>query len=243
MPPSEHKRFQETRWTLISRAGRDDEAATEALEELCQRYWFPIYAYVRLSGNKPEDAEDLTQDFFARFFTRRDFRQAKEGNGTFRSYVMRAVKNHLISAHLKATAQRRGGKMTIVSWDQTEAEVRLADVSADGASLGEIFDREWAVTLVTSVMERLRREYADANKSRYFNSLQEAIEGRPEGDFYSRAAKKLDLSDNAVRVAAHRLRVRYRALLRHEVAQLLDHPSEEEIEQEIHYLFKALLGA
>lgn len=215
----------------------------EALEELCQQYWFPVYAYVRRSGHDLQDAEDITQDFFARFFARGSFRRAEEGNGRFRSYVLGAVRNHLISAHHASVAERRGGKVRIVSLDQEEAEARLAEtVSFLQESLERQFDHEWALAVVEVVMGKLRDEYAKMGRPDVFELLHEAILGDAGGPIYRRAAEALSMKESSARVAAHRLRDRYRRLLREEVADLLDDPAEEAINEEIRYLFEALVA-
>ncbi|MFT4638695.1 MAG: RNA polymerase sigma factor (sigma-70 family) [Verrucomicrobiales bacterium] len=244
MPPIENKRFEETRWSLISRAGSDDARAAEALEELCRHYWFPIYAFARRSGHTPEDAEDLTQDFFAKFFVGRDFRRAAEVAGKFRSYVLRAMKNHLISAHHRSQAKRRGGDAIVIPLDQADAESRLlGNLAGSGASLDHQFDHEWALAVVETVIVKLRDEYDRLGKEHVFDRLQEAIEGPPSNAFYEEAAKALGLNKSSTRVATHRLRLRYRALLQKEVADMLHEPTEAQVTGEIRHLFEALMSA
>lgn len=243
MPPPvpEQQRFEETRWSLISRAGGNDVSAKDAMDELCRHYWYPVYAYVRRSGQSPADAEDLSQDFFGRFFAEGTLRQLDRERGKFRSYVLKAVKNQLISNHLRNHTQRRGGHVTRIPLDQEVAEARFAQpLPTSEASPERLFDREWAVTVVESVLEKLHLEYDQLGKAAFFNSLQEIIQGRPESHFYTDLAKRFEMTENAVRVAAHRLRSRYGKLLKDEVADLLDNPTEEQIREEIRYLFEAL---
>ena len=240
-PPADQVRFQETRWSLISRAGGDDRSAQEALEELCRNYWYPVYAYVRRNGRSAADAEDLTQEFFGKFFANGSFRQAKRTHGKFRAYMLRAVKNQLISMHLHETTERRGGRFTFVPLDQEAAEARLSMEAPDTEESPErLFDREWAVTVVETVLEKLRGEYRELGKEAFFDDLQEVIQGRPQEHFYRGLAERYDMNENAARVAAHRLRARYGRLLEKEVADLLDEPTEEQVREEIRYLFEVL---
>lgn len=241
-PPSlEQKQFEETRWSLISRAGGDDPSAQEALDDLCQRYWYPVYAFIRRSGQAPADAEDLTQDFFRRFFAEGSFLQASRERGKFRSYVLKAVKNQMISSQIRSQTIRRGGLAVRLSLDQVGAEARLnqheffEDVAPE-----RLFDHEWAVTIVETVLQRLRAEYEHLDKEALFDALSDVIQGRPDSNFYTMTAERFGMTENAVRVAAHRLRVRYGSLLQQEVADLLDNPSSDQVREEIRYLFEAL---
>lgn len=240
----EQQHFGETRWSLISCAGKDDSTAKDALNELCRHYWDPVYAFVRRAGQSPADAEDVTQDFFGRFFAEDTLRQLDRERGKFRSYVLKAVKNQLISNHLREHTQRRGGHVTRLPLDQKEAEARLAQpLPTNEASPERLFDREWAVTVVEAVLDKLRSDYEHLGKATLFASLQDVIQGRPENHFYNELAERFEMTENAVRVAAHRLRARYGRLLKDEVADLLDHPTEEQIREEIRYLFEALTSS
>ena len=161
--------------------------------------------------------------------------------GKFRSYVLKAVKNQLISNHIRNNTQRRGGQVTRIPLDQEFAEARLAQPLPTSESSPErLFDREWAVTVVESVLEKLRREYDQLGKAALFDSLQEIIQGRPESHFYTDLSERFEMTENAVRVAAHRLRSRYGKLLKDEVADLLDDPTDDQVREEIRYLFEAL---
>lgn len=240
-PLMEQKHFEETRWSLISRAGGSDRSAQEALDDLCQRYWYPVYAYIRRSGKAPADAEDLTQDFFRRFFAEGSFQKASRERGKFRSYVLRAVRNQMISSQIRSQTIRRGGLAIRLSLDQADAEARFSQhESSEEVAPERLFDHEWAVTIVESVLQKLRAEYGHLGKEDLFDVLSDVIQGRPDSNFYTTTAEQFEMTENAVRVAAHRLRVRYGSLLQQEVADLLDSPTQEEIREEIRYLFEAL---
>jgi RNA polymerase sigma-70 factor (ECF subfamily) len=234
--------FRTTHWSVVLAAGRaDSTTAREALERLCRAYWYPLYAYVRRRGCSPEDAEDLTQAFFARLLQKRWPDAADRGRGRFRSFLLGALKHFLANEWDKAHAQKRGGRVQVVSLDAPSGEERLRqEPEAREASPDREFDRRWALALLDTVLARLAREYAAAGKTRLFERLKVSLGADRQSLDYPVLARELALSEGAARVAVHRLRQRYRALLRDEIAQTVASPAE--VEDELRQLFAALAG-
>lgn len=230
--------FNTTRWSVVTRAARDSSSdARDALAQLCQTYWYPIYSYVRRRGYSVHDAQDLTQEFFARLLARKWVTQADQQRGRFRSFLLSAVKHFLANEWEKARTQKRGGgEATFLPLDT--AELRFAREPADTVSAEEKFDRRWAVTLLEAVLGRLREEYEAKGKADLFAALSPALVGDDATPASAALAGTLGLSDGALRVAIHRLRHRYRSLLRLEIANTVDHP--DEIEAEMRHLFAVL---
>jgi len=228
MPASPDGFFMTTRWTMVRAAG---EAAGEALESLCAAYWFPIYAYVRRYGFSKEDAEDLTQAFFAKLLERKDFAGLKQENGRFRAFLLAALKNFLANERDRKGRVKRGGNITHLSldWQSADALFQIADagqVPPDAA-----YDREWAITLLERVVVRLGEEFSAEGKLDRFECMKPYLTMGKGEIPYASAAAKLSMDENATRVAVHRLRKRYRELLRNEIANTLSDPAmvEEEL--------------
>jgi RNA polymerase sigma-70 factor (ECF subfamily) len=214
--------FATTRWTMVRAAGA---SADEALESLCAAYWFPIYAYVRRHGFSREDAEDLTQAFFAMLLERRDIAGLKQENGRFRAFLLAALKHFLSNERDRAGRLKRGGNITHLSldWQSADTQFQIADgsqVSPDAA-----YDREWALALLERVVVRLGQEFAAEGKAERFERMKPFLTlGKGEIP-YASAAAALEMDEGAVRVAVHRLRKRYRELLREEIAHTLTDPA------------------
>lgn len=236
---SDHRRFLTTRWSLVLAAGGEGSSASrQALEELCSSYWYPLYGYVRRTGRGPEEAADLTQDFFALVLERRDVSAADPSRGRFRSYLLGALKNFLANAWHKETAQKRGGAARLISIDAQDAEQRFtAESNTERSPEGE-FARTWALTLLEQVLGKLRRDYEAADKGELFGVLQPTLTAVRDSLSYRDLGEQLDMREGAVKVAVHRLRQRYRELLRSEIAATVAEPNE--IEDEIRGLFEAL---
>lgn len=231
--------FVTTRWSLVIAAGGiDDDRAADALEKLCRSYWYPLYAYVRRGGRSPEDAQDLTQEFFARLLARRDIAAANREKGRFRSYLLGSLKHFLADEWDKSQAAKRGGGAKVFSLDDERPEARYAVEVAGGDPPEREFDRRWATTVLDHALRRLRAEYADAGKEPLFTALKAFLSSPPEAGDYDRAAQQLDISAGAVAVAVHRLRQRYGELVRAEIAETVDDPGE--VEAELRQLFAAL---
>lgn len=226
--------FATTRWTMVRDAGA---SADDALESLCGAYWFPIYAYVRRHGLSKEDAEDLTQAFFAKLLERRDFAGLKQENGRFRAFLLAALKHFLANERDRAGRLKRGGNITHLSldWQSADAQFQLADV--EQVPPDAAYDREWAVALLERVVVRLGEEFAAEGKPRRFEQMKPFLTMGKGEIPYAKAAEDLAMDEGAVRVAVHRLRRRYRELLREEIAHTLSDPAMVEEEMRV------LLGA
>ena len=226
MMPDTRENFPVTRWTLVVTAGTPGAPlADEALAALCSAYWFPLYAYIRRRGYAREDAEDLTQAFFARLLEKRGFDGLAREQGKFRAFLLAALKNFLANAWDKARRQKRGGGITHISLDWQDADRQFE--LADGAQLAPdlAFDREWALALLEQVIARLRAEAAAAGKTGRFEQLKRFLTVEKGQIPYREQAMALGIDERALRVVVHRLRQRYRELLRHEVAQTLTDPA------------------
>jgi DNA-directed RNA polymerase specialized sigma24 family protein len=234
MPPSADGFFATTRWTMVRAAG---ESAGDALESLCVAYWYPLYAYVRRHGYSKEDAEDLTQAFFAKLLVRQDFAGLKQENGRFRAFLLAALKHFLANERDRAGRLKRGGSITHLSldWQSADTQFQIADrgqVTPDAA-----YDREWALVLLEKVIVQLRDEAQAEGGLERFEHFKAYLTTDKNEIPYAATAAALLMEESAVRVAVHRLRKRYREFLRKEVAHTLSDP--EMIAEEL----AALLGA
>ena len=238
--PSPWGFFASTRWTVVLTAGRSDTArAQTALAELCQTYWYPLYAYVRHHGHSPHDAQDLTQAFFARLLEKQILALADRERGRFRTFLLTALKNFIHTEWEKARAEKRGGGR-VVSLDADDAETRFAREPVDSRTPEKLFEQNWALALLDAVYARLQREYEQAGKGELFRALKFCLTGARSAVPYAELAARLGLTEGAVKTLVHRLRQRYRELLREEVAHSV--ASREEVEEELNSLFRALAG-
>jgi RNA polymerase sigma-70 factor (ECF subfamily) len=232
--------FPTTRWSrVLSARDPDTTTARESLAELCSAYWYPLYAYIRRRGHSADQARDLTQDFFARALEKGLLAEADPAKGRFRSFLRAVCAHFLANRRDREQARKRGGGRTILPIDVRDAEGRYALELADGLTPERIFDRSWALTVLRRVLDRLGREYDEAGKAATFEALRGVLAG--DGDAsssYAAVAARLGTSEGAARVAAHRLRRRYGALLRQEIAATLAEPAE--VDDEIRDLFAAL---
>jgi RNA polymerase sigma-70 factor (ECF subfamily) len=232
-------RFPTTHWSRVIAAGDPDgPGARESLGALCTSYWYPLYAYIRRRGHTPEQAQDLTQDFFTWVLERELFAKADPERGRFRAFLRAVCARYLCNQHEWANARKRGGGRLLVSIDALEAEGRYASELADESTPERIFDRTWALTLLDRVLDQLRREYDDAGRGATFDELRSLLVEGSSAAPYATIAARLNTTEGAVRVAAHRLRRRYGMLLRREIAATVDDPAE--IDGEIRALFAAL---
>jgi len=216
------------------RAGSEAEAA---LEELCCTYWYPLYAYVRRHGHTREEAEDLTQEFFARLLDKHYLRGLRRDQGKFRAFLLASMKHFLANEWDRANRKKRGGDAIVLSLDWQDADTRYQIEPADTLSPDKLYDRLWAVTLLERVIGRLRDENAAAEKSRLFEELSPFLTLGKSAILYRDAAVRLGLTEPAARVAVHRLRRRYRELLREEIAQTLSDSAR--VDEEVAALFSA----
>ncbi|MBE2214419.1 MAG: sigma-70 family RNA polymerase sigma factor [Opitutaceae bacterium] len=233
--------FATTRWSIVVRAGaREGTEAGEALAHLCRGYWYPLYAHVRRRGYAPHDAEDLTQAFFARVLERRTVGRADRGRGRFRSFMLTSLDHFLADERARAQAQKRGGGQFVVSIDAESAEERLRLEPADTRAPDREFDRAWAMALLETVVARLRAELEAAARGGLLEALSATLLGARETQPYGELAARLGMSEGAVKVAVHRLRRRYRALLEEEIAETVDSP--DAAREELVHLLAALRG-
>jgi RNA polymerase sigma-70 factor (ECF subfamily) len=230
--------FGTTRWTVVLAAGRGlAPQASLALEELCRTYWYPLYVYVRRKTTSREDAEDLTQSFFARFLEKNYLENLSSEKGRFRAFLLASLKHFLANEWDRANRQKRGGGVPHLSLDWQGAETRYQIDPPDHLSPDKLYDRAWAMTLLDRVIARLRTEHVEDGKTGLFDVLKPFLMADKSTIPYAEAAASLGMAEPAVRVAVHRMRKRYRELLREEIAHTLSDPSQAD--QEIAALFSA----
>ena len=223
---------------MLAAGSRSTPNADVALEELCRTYWYPLYAYVRRHGHSREDAEDLTQAFFARLLEKNYLEGISSDKGKFRAFLLVAVKRFLANEWDRANRQKRGGGVVPLSLDWQDADQRYQINPADTLSPDKLYDRAWAVTVLEQVITRLRDESAAEGKARLYEQLKAFLMAGKSDIPYAQAAAALELTEGAVRVAVHRLRRRYRELLREQIAQTLSDPAQAD--EEMQALFSAL---
>ena len=228
--------FATTHWSVVlNAADSSSPGAQAALETLCRTYWYPLYAYVRRKGRSTEDAQDLTQEFFARLLKDRLVSQFR-GEGKFRSFLLASLEHFLAKEWNRAHRQKREGGHTLISLDAEEAEERYGLEPADEAA--SLFDRRWAMTVLEQALAKLRDEYTGAGKGELFDQLKEILSGDRTDAPYAEIAARLNMSEDAVKVAAHRLRRHYGELVRAVIAETVTQP--DELEEELGHLFAVL---
>jgi len=231
--------FVTTRWTVVLSAGRKSSPHSDkALAELCQTYWYPLYAYVRRQGKSKEDAEDLVQAFFASFLAKNYLEGLNAERGKFRAFLLASLKHFLANEWDKANRQKRGGGIAHISLDWQSADERYHLDPPDPASPDRSYDRAWAFALLEQVIVRLRTECEAEGKATLFDQAKGYLMIGETAIPYAEAAQALCLDEGAVRVAVHRLRKRYRQLLRDEIGQTLAHPAQ--VTEELRCLQAAL---
>jgi RNA polymerase sigma-70 factor (ECF subfamily) len=230
--------FATTHWTAVLAAGRGSTPQADvALEELCRTYWFPLYAYVRRRGHAREDAQDLTQAFFASFLEKNYLAGLSGERGKFRAFLLASLNHFLANEWDRARRQKRGGGLAPLSLDWQDADTRYQIDPADSLSPDKLYDRVWAVTLLERVLARLRAENSTDGKAAAFDKLKPFLTSGSGAIPYAEAAATLNLSEAAARVAVHRLRRRYRELLREEISQTLSDPAQ--VAEEMRALFSS----
>jgi RNA polymerase sigma factor (sigma-70 family) len=241
------RRFATTRWSIVLAAGGDRSAAAgtaarDALAVLCETYWYPLYAYVRRCGHVPEEARDLTQSFFVRLLDKNTVAAADPSRGRFRSFLLTALKNFLASEWSRASAEKRGGGRPILrlSADFDSAERQYAREPADTLTPERLYERRWALTLLDTVLAGLQEQYAAAGRAPLFDRLKPYLTGGAQAPPHAQTAADLGLTEGAVQVAVHRIRRRYRDLLRAHIAATVESP--EQVDEEIRDLFRAVRG-
>jgi RNA polymerase sigma-70 factor (ECF subfamily) len=238
-PDSRREPFHTTHWSLVALAGdRQSKRSEEALAKLCADYWQPLYAFMRRSGHSPHAAQDLTQEFFARLLAKNYLQDADRERGRFRSFLLGAVKHFLANERRAARAQKRGGGKPALSLDFRTAEAAYSIEPADEETPERLFQRQWALLLLERVMQRLAEEYTAGGKTAQFEGLREFLTAGPDHRPYAEVAPQLGMSEDAVKMAVHRLRKRYRQLLRDEIGGTVADPAE--IDAELAELFEIL---
>lgn len=230
--------FRTTHWSVVLAAAQiDSPRSQDSLAALCQTYWYPLYAFVRRQGRNPHEAEDLTQEFFARLIEKNGLASVRPENGRFRSFLLASLKNFLANDWDRSHAAKRGGKHAIISWEDQSAEDRyLREPSHDGTP-EKVFEQSWALTVIDAVLRQLRAEYIEAGKTPIFEAMHSYLEG-DGADTYVEIAKRLNMTEGAVKMAVVRLRENFRHRLRSEIAQTV--ANTDEIEHELRHLFNCL---
>jgi RNA polymerase sigma-70 factor (ECF subfamily) len=228
--------FTTTHWSVVLAARGDDATkAREALETLCRSYWAPLYAYIRREGYGVEDAQDLTQEFFRRLLEKDYLAHLRDQRGKFRSFLLTFLKHFLSDQRDRAAAQKRGSGKVFISLDDTAAAEAGYQVEALGDP-EQLFERQWAKTILERALQRLRREYAAAGKAILFDRLKDLQPGEQATISYAELGTQLGVTEAAIKSSVHRLRRRHGELLREEIAHTVSRP--EEINEEIRYLLK-----
>lgn len=232
-------RFATTQWSLVIAAGRRESPdADEALEELCSRYWHPIFAFARRRGHSKEDAQDLTQGFFARLIEKGDLSAADRSRGRFRTFLLTNFQYFLSNERDRQSARKRGGGTSAVSIDLAAAEERYELALSHDETPERLFDRQWCLTLLGEVLKAVRLEYLAAGREDVFDRLKEYLMGEAVKGTYAEAARDLGMTPPTVKVNVHRLRKTFRAALRQHVADTVASPAD--VEDEIQYLLRTL---
>jgi RNA polymerase sigma-70 factor (ECF subfamily) len=235
------REFASTHWRIVLLAGREHSPqSAAALETLCQAYWYPLYSFTRRQGYAPHEAADLTQDFFLHLLATHALGSVDSEKGKFRSFLLAALKNLLANEWNRARSQKRGGGAALFSLDQELAEGRYQLEPANDLTPDKVFDRRWAETILSRALDRLRIECDGGEKTRRFDEVKVFLLGEKGGHSLAGTAARLNLSLGAVKGLVHRLRRRFRELIREEISQTVAGP--EEIDDEIRNLFTAFGG-
>jgi RNA polymerase sigma factor (sigma-70 family) len=237
--PAPQSVFATTHWSVVLTAGRSDTTrAQDALTKLCQTYWYPLYTYVRRRGYSTHDAQDATQAFFAHLLERHSIAAADPNRGRFRSFMLGVMNHFLANERDKAAAQKRGGGAILLPLQFDTAETRYCREPSDNTTPEQNYERRWAMTLLEEVLRRLANEYQQDGRADLFAELNPCLVGERANQPYAKLADKLGVSENTVKSAVHRLRQRYRQLLRDEIANTVANPGE--VDEELRYLFSIL---
>ena len=230
--------FTTTQWSVVLEAQGQSPAAQEALEKLCRTYWRPVYSFVRREGVRTEEAEDLTQSFFALLLERRNFDDVRKDKGRLRSYLLTSLKHFLVSEHRRTVTVKRGKGQQPVPLEELATVGRAELEPADHLSADRIYERRWALTLMEQVLRRLREEYAMAGNTELFDLLKQLLPDEPGAPSRTEIAAQLGMTDNALRQALHRFRQRYQLLLREEISHTVAIASD--VEDELRHLIAVL---
>jgi DNA-directed RNA polymerase specialized sigma24 family protein len=230
--------FTTTHWSVVLEAQSETPAAQEALEKLCRTYWRPIFAFLRRQGIPPEEAEDITQGFFAELLDRRSLDAVRREKGRLRSFLLGGLKYFLANEQRRVMAIKRGKGQPLIPLEEFRADDRIEMEPADPVTAEMIYERRWALTVLERVLGRLKDEYLAADNAALFDSLKELLPDEPGSPSQAAIAAKLGMTENAVRQAFYRFRQRYQSLLREEIANTVATPGD--IEDELRHLIAVL---
>ena len=230
--------FLTTHWSVIlsAKEGTPNEAGA-ALEELCRSYWWPLYAYVRRRGHTSHDAQDLTQEFFARLLTSGFLRAVDKSKGRFRSYLLACMEHFLAKEWRRASAQKRGGRCAFVSMDANTSEALYLQLPSNDASPGQVYDQQWAITLQNLALSRLKEEYSSRGKLAQYEATYHLLVGDRGSQTYAELGNRLEMTEAALKMAVIRMRGRWKELLREEVAKTVG--SQQDVEEELRSVLSA----
>src|SRR5437762_6899272 len=226
--------FTTTHWSMVLQAQSESPAAQEALEKLCRTYWRPIYGFVRRQGSGPEEAEDLTQGFFALLLERKDLKTVRKEKGRLRSYLLTSLKHFLADESRHAMAVKRGKGQRLLPLDDIRERERVDVERSDRLTADQIYERRWALTVLDQVMSQLRDEYRSSSNLRFFEQMKKMLMDEPDRPSQAQIASEFDMTENAVNQDFYRFRQRYQALLREEISHTVAMPSD--IEDELRHL-------
>ena len=230
--------FRTTHWSVVLEAQGESPAAQTALEKLCRTYWRPIFAFLRRQGIPPEEAEDITQGFFAELLERRSLSAVRKEKGRLRSFLLGGLKYFLANEERRAMAIKRGKGQRLISLEEFRADDRIEMEPADPVTAEMIYERRWALTVLERVLNQLKEEYLAAGNAALFDSLKELLPDEPGSSSQAEIAARLGTTENAVRQAFYRFRQRYQSLLREEIAHTVATPGD--IEDELRHLISVL---
>ncbi|MCA9138968.1 MAG: sigma-70 family RNA polymerase sigma factor [Planctomycetales bacterium] len=236
---SHHSSFETTQWSVVLSAGHSEpERARTAIEQLCRRYWFPLYAFIRRRGHDEPESEDLVQAFFVRILEKDVFAAADRDRGKFRTFLLSSLENFLSNERAKGNALRRGGGVKRLSLDRCDKDGNTLQLIADDCSPEDEFHRQWAIAVLAQTLEVVESEYRQTGKAALFNALSPYLSADSQQKPYAVVAESLKMSESNVKVAVHRLRRRYRKQLELEIAATVESPSQ--VDEEIRQLFQML---
>jgi RNA polymerase sigma factor (sigma-70 family) len=237
-PDAANARFHTTRWSMVLSLGEEGEGDTSAaLCELCTQYWYPVYAFARRQGSDASEAGDLTQAFFCHVLQRNIFSEATPERGKFRTFVLACFKNFQQNEHRRETAEKRGGGKQIFSIDARLGESRYQQEPTHDETPEKLFERRWAMTLLDNALAQLDAEFACSGKRELYEALKPFLSGTSDSSCYREIGEVHYMSQTAIKVTMHRLRRRYRELLRDEVRQTV--VGTDDVEEELLRLFEA----
>lgn len=231
--------FTTTQWSLVNAAGYGiSEVAREAMGKLCQIYWFPVYAFIRRKGHSAATAEDLTQSFFVHLLESEFVKSADRDRGRFRSFLLKSVSNFILADHRNQQTQKRGGNHVHLSLDFESGERTYRQIASDSLSADQLFERRWAETLLQSVSTKLRLEYEDRNHGKLFELLEPHLNQDATRVPYAKLCPELSMSEDAIKQAARRLKLRFREILREEIACTVE--TSDQVDEELSHLIRTL---